>query len=722
MQNEPTYESRDKDVNVKITDWKNEPTVLDLQDDLKIAQPSHDLHVSKVKKWMELRNIEGSTKPKTGKNRSKVQPKLVRRQNEWRYSALSEPFLSSEKLYDLAPVTWEDEKSARQNELVLNWQFRTKIDKVSFIDQLVRTDVDEGTVYVRTGWNRETVMEEVDAPVWEYTLAQDPMYLQQLQMAMQTMMKDPNGFLNLPEEMQEAATYSAENAVPVQARIIGTEKVKEEKVVKNHPTATIMDYENVYLDPACEDDVDKAGFCILSFETSHAELKKDGRYKNLDKVLWSSNTPLNQPDHASRLDGSVQFKDDLRKRVVAYEYWGFYDVYKTGELVPIVATWIGNVMIRMEENPYPDKKLPLVTIPYMPVRKSVNGEPDAELLEENQAILGAVTRGMIDLMGRAANGQTGFQKGLLDIVNRRKFEGGDDYEFNPSTHPKGGMHQHTFPEIPNSALTMLQLQNQEAEALSGVKAFSGGLSGETYGEVATGIRGMLDASSKREMSILRRLASGIEKIGRKFASMNAVFLSDEEIIRVTNDKEGFVKVRRDELAGEFDLIVDISTAEIDEAKAQDLAFMLQTMGNNMDFAMTQMILSEIARLKRMPALAKMIKDFQPQPDPLDQKLKELEIAKLEAELAEIQSKSMLNEARARKEASDADLKDLDFLETESGTKHARDVDKLGAQASANQDLEITKAILDPEDQGSKLSNVAGAITQKELSKQLTSVE
>ena len=60
-----------------------------------------------------------------------MQPKLVRRQAEWRYSALAEPFLNSEKLFNVSPVTFEDEAAAKQNELVLNWQFRTKIRRIA---------------------------------------------------------------------------------------------------------------------------------------------------------------------------------------------------------------------------------------------------------------------------------------------------------------------------------------------------------------------------------------------------------------------------------------------------------------------------------------------------------------------------------------------------------------------------------------------------------------
>jgi len=680
-----------------LTEWKNEPTVKALGEDLLMATPAHDAHVTKVKEWLDLRNIEGKAKPKTKKNHSQVQPKLIRRQAEWRYSALSEPFLSADEMCKVSPKTFEDKEAAEQNALVLNWQFRTKLNRVKFIDEYVRTGVDEGTVAVRVGWDRETKKVKKTVPTYEFYPVQTQEQIDMLEQGIRLKQQNPNEFANLPAELMEAVEYTIETKQAVIAIQNGEAEVEEEVVVRNQPTLDILHYENLFLDPSAEGNIDKANFAVLSFETSKAELIKDGRYKNLKKVNFSTNTPLTTPDHASELDASQEFKDELRRRIVAYEYWGWYDVNGDDTLVPIVATWIGNTMIRMEANPFPDEKLPIVIVPYLPLKRSITGEPDAELLSENQAILGAVTRGMIDLMGRSANGQTGYAKGMLDVVNKRRFESGADYEFNPNISPAIGFHSHKYPEIPNSALQMLQIQNSEAEALTGVKAFSGGLSGEAYGEVAAGIKGMLDASSKREMAILRRLAQGISEIGQKIVSMNQVFLSEEEVVRVTNKE--FKIVRREDIQGEFDLEVDITTAEIDEAQAQDLSFMLQTMGSTMELPMVQMILSEIAKLKRMPALAQKILDFQPTPNPAAEEAQQLENAKLKAEIQEIESKINWNNARARAEASSADQADLDFVEQETGTKHARDIDKQKAQAEGNSKLEIIKSLVDTESPG-----------------------
>lgn len=241
---------------------------------------------------------------------------------------------------------------------------------------------------------------------------------------------------------------------------------------------------------------------------------------------------------------------------------------------------------------------------------------------------------------------------------------------------------------------MLNQQQLEAESMTGVKAFNTGISGQALGDTATGIRGALDAASKRELGILRRLSDCLIEVGRRVIAMNAEFLDDEEVIRITN--EGFVTVRRDDLAGEFDLRLSISTAEEDNAKVADLSFMLQTMGPNLEWGMNQLILSEIAELKKMPDLAHRIRKYQPEPDPIAQRKAELEIALLEAQVQETLAKAQqaastgyLNTSKAGTEGqkaralgSQADLADLDFVERESGVTQERELEKTRVQADA----------------------------------------
>lgn len=701
----------------KLTEWPNEPSITKMVEDLEASKPSHNLRILKVAEWNNLRKVTGKFKPKTMKGRSSIQPKLVRRQAEWRYSALTEPFLGSDKLFDVKPATFEDGPASEQNDAVLNWQWRTKIARVKFIDDYVRSAVDEGSVIVRVGWHRVTKTVQEEAPVWGFMQPQDQEQIDMILQAVQFKGENPREFdEQVPDDIKQSVEYFEQNQTALIAVPMGTQMVDVEKVIDNRPTVTVLNPDNFYIDPSCEGDIDKANFAVVSFETSQAELLREpNRYKNLKFVDWEGASPIVNPDHSSTTPNDFNFTDALRKRVVAYEYWGFSNIYGTGELVPIVATWIGSTLIRLEENPFPDRKLPFVIENYMPEKRDLFGEPDAEILGDNQAVLGAIMRGMIDLMGRSANAQQGFAKGMLDALNRRKFDAGMDYEFNPNQNPSAGGHvEHKYPEIPQSAMLMLTMQNNEAEAMSGVKAFSGGMSGEAYGDVAAGIRGVLDASSKREMSILRRLANGIKRIGDKIISMNALFLSDKEVVRVTNNE--FVTVNRDDLVGNFDLIVDISTAEIDNKKAQDLAFMLQTMGNTVDFGLVKMILVQIAKLQRMPELAKAIERFEPQPDPLVEQLKKLEVAAKQKEIEKLQSEINLNNAKAKKELEQADKVNLDTIEQETGTAHARDMEKQAGQARGNQDLEVTKSLLKPQKKEESKPDVEAAVGWNQISK------
>jgi len=682
-------------VTIKPEGWKTPPQLKDLKQDLTEAQTPHDRQKSKIRKYLDYRDVVGQAAIKKIDGRSQAQPRLIRKQAEWRYSSLSEPFLSTEDMIDVQPVTWEDVEPARQNKLVLNHQLNTKIDKVQFIDDMVRAAVDEGTAIIRVGWEFQEEEQEVRKPQVRFVNNPEkaPLYEELTTLEMQ----DPTGYLTqVPKELKMAHEYVKQTGMPVDPQIVGMEVVKEMVTVKNCPTLEVCDYRNVILDPACRGDIKKAKFIIYSFETSLSDLRREGdKYQNLEHIDPEGNSPLSDPDHDTEDNTDFDYSDEARKRLVAYEYWGYWDYDGSGIARPFVATWVGNTLIRLEESPFPDGGLPFIVIPLMRDRYSVYGEPDAELLIENQKIIGAVTRGMIDIMAKSANGQMAIRKDALDATNKRRFQKGLDYEFNAGVDPRAAFYMHTYPEIPQSAQYMLDLQNQDAESMTGVKAYNHGISSDGLGQVAAGIRGALDAASKRETGILRRLAKGMQDIARKIIAMNAEFLEDEEIVRITNEQ--FVAIRREDLHGHFDLRVDVSSLEEDNVKAQELAFMLQTMGNNMDPGMSKIILRDIARLRKMPELAKQIENYEPQPDPLAEEMRQADIdekralaEKYRSEAAENMAEAQLDMAKARETNTKADLNDLDFVEQESGVKQERDLEKQGEQARSNMQLEAYK--------------------------------
>lgn len=673
------YRWEDRDLR-ELVDWENPPSVSDLKNDLSEAKSTHDAYVAKVNNWINVLRGRLNPKVKIAEGRSHVQPKLVRKQNEWRYSALEEPFLSTQDMFIVDPVTYKDVQAARQNQLILNKQFRVDINKTKFINQYVRAAVNTGTAIVKLSWETKTGVVTEEVPTLAQTLDDALAYLQNQ--------------VNMGQMTEEEAHVLLQSGQPIQ---VGTHPEEVEKEIINRPVLQVRDSRNIIIDPSCEGDINKAQFIIDRFLSDLSTLKKDGRYKNLERISDSAYTSSGEDyyyESNSKQDPFFTFADKPRKKLIVYEYWGYWDIHNDGVTVPIVATWVGDTMIRLEENPYPDQKLPFVLVQYLPPdTDSVYGDADAALLEDNQNIIGAVTRSIIDLIGRSANAQQGVRKDLLDPINRDRFNKGLDFEFNPVANVNDAMYMTKLPEIPRSALEIIQLQNNEAEAISGVKAFSGGISSQALGNSATGIRSALDAVSKRELGILRRLSDGLIEIGRKVVAMNGAWLPDEEVIRITDDE--FVSIKRDDLAGNFDLSLEISTAEMDNEKAQELAFMLQTVGTTLPFDVTKIILCKIADLRKLPDLSKMIADYQPSPDPLQQENVQLQNNLLKAQIFNEEAKGKENEvdvqlkhaktqnelAKAKLSSSVADKNDLDYVEQASGLQQARELQKqlLGLQ-------------------------------------------
>ena len=591
--------------------------------------------------------------------KSKIVVKLAKRQSEWGHAKIKDPFVSTPEIIKCNPITFEDVQAARQNELLLNYQFCRQFDRYKFMTKAIKVlDVD-ATLVVQTGWVYED--EEI------------------------TQMTD---VVEVDEHGNEFIT----------TQIVPTIRVK-----KNQPTARVCRSEDVFIDPTCQDDIDNAQFVIFRYETDLSTLKKDGRYKNLDKLKEAGDELSSDEDFDPEDETEFKFSDKARKKLLVYEYWGNYDIDDDGEVEPIVCAWIGGTIIRLGSNPYPDKKPPFIVVPFSSVPFQLHGENNIDLIEDNQKVTTAITRGIINNMAQSTNGQVGIRKGALDAIQRKKFFSGKNFEFNGSP---ADFWQGSFNQIPGSAFDMMALQNNEAESLTGTKAFSQGLTGNSLGNTATSARGVMDATASRTLDTVRNIAENLIKpLMRKWMAYNSEFLSEEEVVRVTNSE--FVPIRRDDLAGNIDIDISISTAEDNSMKMQELTFLLQTLGNTLPFELTQKVLAQIARLSRQPELEKDIEAFKPQPDPMAEQMRQLEMAKLQAEVQYLQARSFaaqasageddadkaeklaqaeLKRAQARKLMSEADNLDLKFIADDGQVKHQEDIEK--EQMKHQQKLEL----------------------------------
>jgi len=699
----------------KLTKWANEPTFSDLNADLDMASDSLEEYRAKLAEY--ARGVEGGKKVKARPGKSTVRPKLIEKQGEWKIPALEEPFLNTVDMFDITGRTSEDVEAARLNALYLNWQWATKVDKTELIGNVVRTLVYEGTAIVKTGWEAEyeTQLVEVEQPV--YASPEESMMLMDQAVASGSMS---------PEEAQAML----ETGEPVQT---GVEIVQEEQevLIVNKPTYELCANSNVGIDPTCDGVLRDAKFIWHEYETNMSELKKNeyrvdketgeefGVYKNLDRIRVDGDDD-DYDELRTDASNNFRFGDAPRKRLTAYEYWGYWDIEGKGELTSIVATWVNGTIIRMEENPYAHGRLPFSIATYIPVLKDVRGKPDGAILIDNQDSIGRLTRAAHDITAAQAVGQLFIDDQLLSPQQKTNLDKGNTTYYRTGMDINKSMQRQSVDSVPSTVFQMIDMQNNEAEALSGVKAFSNGISGASLGSTATGAKSAMDSTAKREMSILRRLSNSLFKdIAILTVSMNQEFAREEEVIRVTNGS--FHKISKDALAGEMDLKVDVSTPEKDAETAADLGMVLQTGASVMDPMMVNKVWAKILDLKNHPDLAEEFRQAKPpEPSPQQQEMEQLQIenARLEKKklemdillkakeiesydsiISERQSRTAENEgdrenkvaeaelrrAQAEKLRSETDMLDKEFLEGDQAKEddHYREMEKMKFSSDVN---------------------------------------
>jgi len=464
----------------RLTTWANEPQYQDLANDKEAASGFFEDYKAKLLEYKELRDGGKKINP-SRPGKSTARPKVIRKNNEWKYPSLEDPFLNTEDMFEVKPTTWEDVKSAEQNELVLNYQWTSKIPKVHLVNESVRFLVDEGRVVVKTGWEVEEsiVTEKQEQPV--YASPEESLMIMQQALAEGSMSQ---------EEFQQRM----EAGQPIQ---IGVEEVDVEvvKLTKNQPKYEVRDNSRIIIDPTCEGIIQNANFIIDEYDTNMAELKKEeyivdpetqevsGVYHNLDLIKNESDSSA-YDEHKTKAYNDFKFTDKARQKLTAYEYWGYWDIEGNDVLEPIVATWVGTTLIRLEKNPFPHKRLPFSMATYMPIKKDVIGEPEAELLKDNQEAIGKLTRAAHDITSEQAVGQEFIDETFFTSESQKQqYNKGNTVYYRAGMDPKRAIYRRSIDPVPPGIMNMVQWQQADVESLSGTKAFNGGISGNALGDM-----------------------------------------------------------------------------------------------------------------------------------------------------------------------------------------------------------------------------------------------
>jgi hypothetical protein len=629
----------------------------DLKEDMRSADTLRLEMVGKIECWRK--EYRGDPYGNEQKGKSEIVSRDIKRQDEWQHASIKDPFVADPDIVKAGPVTAEDRPLAEQNETVLNNQFCRHFPRYKFMTDVIKLHYSEGTVVAKTSWDYEDEIIKEEVPIFG---------------------------------MDFEGNVSQ----------VGTKEVKRLKVKVNKPHAQVCRIEDIYMDPTSEGDMDKAQFVIHRYESDLSTLRKTKKYKNLKKLAAKigDRQGYDNSDYEEEDETEFKFVDKPRKKFLVHEYWGNYDVDGDGIAEPIVCTWVEDIMLQLQSNPYPDKKIPFLVLANNSTPFKIYGEGNAELIGDNQKMNTAIKRGIIDNMANSNNAQKGMRVGSLDAINKKRFLNGKNFEYNGS---QGDFYEGGYNAIPNSVFSVMEQNNNETESMLGVKAFSGGIQGSQLGSTARAAGGVLDAVSVRRVDIVRNIAENLIKpLMRKWMAYNAEFLSEEEVVRITNKQ--YIPHHPDDLDGSVDIEIQVSTAEDNEAKAQKLSFLLQTLGPEMDQGMRNIVMSRIAKLQRMPDLAEQMATYKPEPDPFVEKMKMLEMKKLmseiteresrtaenQASLAQIEASTTLDLARARELGSNADLKDQDFVRKADGKEFNEEMQKEAFKHGSTMQVENLK--------------------------------
>lgn len=653
-----------KEFEPSIHNTKKENEVLKvLSQDYENSKTYNDTWHDLINKWTN--EYMGRPYGNEDKDKSSIVSRDIKKHSEWLQSSILDPFTSTPDIIKCIAGTPTSLKAARNAELILNTQFCRQFNRYNFLTRALKVMDIEGTCVIKTGW--EFLEDEREITYKEMVPLLDP---NTGQPAIDPMTGQP------PMDPNTGQPYMQEMVF----------KRKEKVRIVDRPTAVVVRNRDIYIDPSCNGDFSNMQFIVHEYETDLSTLKSDGRYKNIEKIepkgRDTDDTYIGDYSNDSNTGDYFDFKDKARRKVIVKEYWGNYDMDGDGIAEPIVCAWVDNVVIRLEENPYPDKKPPFIITPVLPVPFQLIGESNAELLGNTQKLKTSILRGIIDNLAASNNAQIGIRKDALDEENRDLMLAGRNFEFNPGT-TQNDFFTGSYNQLPSSIFNVLQLIDQDAMAITGINTFGTNQTTDMLGQNSASSRGVLDGGNLRKLMVVKNISENLIKpLMRKWLEYDAELLPEESVFRITADEEQFEIIRRDDLYGQIDIDLQISTNEDNAAKARELAFLLQTIGPNEDPNVRKMLMAEIARLHKMYDLAKSIENYQPQPDPMQQAMMQAQIENLQAQTQELmasagkqqadqglkQAKQGVEQAKAQSIGKDINLKGLDYYQKQNMVK------------------------------------------------------
>jgi len=567
----------------------------------------------KMQTWLDEYNGEPYGNESDG--HSQVVVKDIKKAVEWFLPNAVEPFVGKNRIVKLNGITADDVDRANIAEKLLNYQFVRNFDRYGFIYDCFKVGATEGTTIVKCGWEfkEEVKVEKLES--WT----------------------------------EEQLIMAEQQGIEVEVDDEGVAKLTARKTITNKPTARVIRNGKFFIDPTA-DTIDNADYVVETREVSLSSLKEEGIYDNLDRLSstmkeYDESTVENARNDRGSDYGyntkDYQSADESLQKITLHEYWGLLDIDDEGIAKPVVVAWVGNIVVRNEENPYPDKAKPYVATPFVKTPFMFWGDALAEFISDGQFIRSGIMRAMLDNVAQSNTGFKFFRKGVLDPVNKKKLMTGigGAIEINGD---KNDMWDGNFNAMPATIFNMFEMIQRENESLSGISNVAQGLDSRALNS-ATASSIAQSSGQKRMMEIVRRYSELIKDLMRKWISYNKVYLNEEEVIRISGN---YVEFTRDDIDGAYDIDITVGVDGVEETKANQITMLMQQIGG-LSGTVDPLVLNKLlAKLADTWGFADIAADLEqaepPQPSPQQVEASQLEIDKLKAEIEKLKSETHEN--------------------------------------------------------------------------------
>jgi len=626
---------------------------------------------SKIEEWLSIYNGDPYGNEIDG--RSKMVWKLVKKQSKTLKANLTKPLITGSDIVSFLPVNKNDTIKAKIDEKLINHYWDKEFDKVRFLKTLTDVVVNEGTVFVRIGW-------EKDKRVNKQTVK---------------------------ELSQEAISRFTSKGAKVTQNQDGEYEILFEKVIKNRPTAQIIPNEDVFTDPTAYS-VGSSRYIIVRYPTTKQKLLSDSIYdKNIvEKFFRQIETKDNLEETDDLHNRNFEYDNETPKepsqdKMYVYEYW-----YKENGKVKVkfFLTQSGSDVEVIGEKDFDFEWYPFEYTNLFDVPFNIWGEPLAEIIKDEQKFMTSIIRGVIDNMSMSNNGQKFVRKGALDSVNyKRLMSGHPVVEVNSTGVPLNQVvFDGHFNELPSSVYNMLNVIENQAQGLTGISNAVAGISGSEINAPATNFSTVMNQAQIRLIDFTVNIQNLLKRIFCKWLQMMMKYMTDEEIERITGinipelkAKETMKLVKEfgiDELPEDtkqkamlliikdvndifnkddvkYDIKFRVGTDGLKQIKINQINMLMQQAGSLVQAGacppdVIQKLLAKLTELMDFPELADEIEQYKPQPDALQQQMTQLEMmekqAKAQKESALAQSalaRTKMTEVKATKEQAsiDADI-------------------------------------------------------------------